>query len=177
MAVRFFLPYTGSVTLLLRHKTKEGFTLIELMIVVSIIGILASVALPKFAEMIRKAHEGATKGGLGSMRSALNIYYADMEGQFPSDTLASLTLNGKYLSLIPDAQVVPYHQTRNLVGTGYTPAAPCFPAPCTPLPGACGGIQEGGAWAYVNCPGFSPIGTLYVDCVQTDSKGTSWSTY
>jgi prepilin-type N-terminal cleavage/methylation domain-containing protein len=61
---------------------KSGFTLIELMIVVAIIGILASIAIPKFADLIRKSKEGATKGNLGSLRSALSIYYGDMEGTY-----------------------------------------------------------------------------------------------
>jgi prepilin-type N-terminal cleavage/methylation domain-containing protein len=50
----------------IRRPKRVGFTLVELMIVVTILGILASVAVPKFASMIRQAHEGATKAGLGT---------------------------------------------------------------------------------------------------------------
>lgn len=64
-------------------KTKKGFTLIELMIVVAIIGILAAIAIPKFADLIRKSKEGATKGSMGAMRSALTIYYGEQEGIYP----------------------------------------------------------------------------------------------
>ena len=52
------------------RKANKGFTLIELMIVVAIIGILAAIAIPKFADLIRKSNEGATKGNLGATRSA-----------------------------------------------------------------------------------------------------------
>ncbi|MBI3565196.1 MAG: prepilin-type N-terminal cleavage/methylation domain-containing protein, partial [Elusimicrobia bacterium] len=69
-------------------KNKKGFTLIELMIVVAIIGILAAIAIPKFAELIRKSGEGASKGNLGSIRSALSIYYGDMEGTYPAQVAA-----------------------------------------------------------------------------------------
>ena len=63
----------------------SGFTLIELMIVVAIIGILAAIAIPKFAELIRKSNEGASKGNLGAIRSALSIYYGDEVGMWGAD--------------------------------------------------------------------------------------------
>ena len=66
-------------------KTKKGFTLIELMIVVAIIGVLAAVAIPKFANLIRKAKEASAKGQLGAVRSAVSIYYGDLEGNWPVD--------------------------------------------------------------------------------------------
>ena len=68
---------------MIRLKTK-GFTLIELMIVVAIIGILAAIAIPKFAQMLEKSREGATKGTLGSLKSASSIYYGDQQGIWPS---------------------------------------------------------------------------------------------
>src|SRR5580704_14267389 len=90
----------------------RGFTLIELMIVVAIIGILAAIAIPKFADLIRKSQEGSTKGNLGSIRSAMSIYYGDMEGQYPAD-MASLTVAGKYLAAIPNAAAPNYHPAAN----------------------------------------------------------------
>jgi prepilin-type N-terminal cleavage/methylation domain-containing protein len=64
-------------------KNSRGFTLVELMIVVAIIGILAAVAIPKFAQMLEKSREGATKGNLGAIRSAISNYYADQQGWYP----------------------------------------------------------------------------------------------
>ncbi|MFA5779030.1 MAG: prepilin-type N-terminal cleavage/methylation domain-containing protein [Elusimicrobiota bacterium] len=73
-------------------KTKKGFTLIELMIVVAIIGILAAIAIPKFADLIKKSKEGATKGSLGALRSALTIYYGEQEGEYPKPAVAENAL-------------------------------------------------------------------------------------
>ena len=57
-------------------RQKKGFTLVELVIVIAIIGILASLAIPKFIDLSGAAKESATKAGLGSLRSLLAIRYA-----------------------------------------------------------------------------------------------------
>jgi len=64
-------------------KTNKGFTLIELMIGIAIIGTIAAIAIPKYVSMIQKAREGATKGNLGVARSTISIYYGANEGMFP----------------------------------------------------------------------------------------------
>lgn len=53
-----------------------GFTLIELVIVIVILGILASVAIPKYEDMREQARTAALKGQLGAIRSAVSIQYA-----------------------------------------------------------------------------------------------------
>lgn len=64
--------------------TVKGFTLIELMIVVAIIGILAAIAIPRFAQMLEKSKEGATKGDIGAIKSAAEIYYGNSQGYWPT---------------------------------------------------------------------------------------------
>jgi prepilin-type N-terminal cleavage/methylation domain-containing protein len=137
----------------------RGFTLIELMIVVAIIGILAAIAIPKFAELIRKSNEGSSKGNLGAIRSALSIYYGDMEGLYPVE-LASLTLNGKYMASIPKSKAPNYHPDSSEVSTGSANA-----------------VTDAGGWAYDNVPSDANFGTLWVNCSHTDTKGSSWTTY
>ncbi|HAM36267.1 MAG TPA: general secretion pathway protein GspG [Elusimicrobia bacterium] len=135
----------------------SGFTLIELMIVVAIIGILAAIAIPKFAELIRKSSEGASKGNLGAIRSALSIYYGDMEGQYPTD-LASLTIAGKYLTAVPVAKAPNYHSDSSVV------------VPQT-------ASNDGGGWSYNNTVGNANLGTVWVNCTHTDTKSSVWTMY
>lgn len=78
-----------------------GFTVIELMIVVMIIGLLSSIAALKINQAMRKANEGSSHGNLGAIRSSIGIYYNDNVTTYPG-SLAALTLNGKYLKAFPE---------------------------------------------------------------------------
>ena len=74
-----------------RDRSQSGFTLIELVIVIVILGILAAVALPKYEDMREQAQVAAIRGQLGSIRSAVAIQYAR---NALSGSAAFPTLNG-----------------------------------------------------------------------------------
>ena len=60
-----------------RMKGNQGFTLIELMIVVAIIGILAAIAIPNFMTYQAKARQSEAKVGLGGIFTTATSYFAE----------------------------------------------------------------------------------------------------
>lgn len=81
-------------------RTKSaGFTLLELIIVMTIIGILATLAVPRFISAIRSAREAVLKEDLHVMRSAIESY--TMDKQKAPQSLDDLVQSG-YLRAIPE---------------------------------------------------------------------------
>ncbi len=79
-------------------RRQRGFTLIELIVVVTIIGILAGVAISNVRYAQQKARESALRHDLFEMRKAIDDYYADKQ-KYP-DSLQTLTQD-RYLRAMP----------------------------------------------------------------------------
>lgn len=84
----------------MRTRPRErGWTLIELMVVMSLIGVLATLALAQYRNSVQAAKEAVLRADLFLMRDAIDQYYAD-KGAYPA-SLQSLVSEG-YLRRIPD---------------------------------------------------------------------------
>ena len=152
--------------------SKKGFTLIELMIVVAIIGILAAIAIPQFAQLVSKSQEGATKGNLGTVRSALSIYYGDTEGWYPTGGTALdwLTVSSKYLQVIPAVNL-----PKTTMSAGHGSNNGYIMGDLS----AGAAITDKGGWVYDNTGqgGGSTWGQVLVNCSHNDTRGNAWTSY
>jgi general secretion pathway protein G len=81
------------------RKSESGFTIMELMIVMLIIGVLMAVAVPKYASSIRLAREAVLKEDLQVMRAAIDSY--TMDKQKAPQSLDDLVQEG-YLKAVPE---------------------------------------------------------------------------
>jgi general secretion pathway protein G len=80
------------------NRKERGFTLLELLAVVVIIGLLVGIAIPRYMNTIARAREAALKQNLHLMRSLIDQYFAD-KGHYP-ERLEDLVTDG-YLRTIP----------------------------------------------------------------------------
>jgi general secretion pathway protein G len=93
-------PTGGAVhrsSFIVPRSSEKGFSLLELIVVVTIIGILAAAAMVSVRYSVRKAKEAALRDNLATMRKAIDSYYADKQ-KYPS-SLEDLVPN--YIRRIP----------------------------------------------------------------------------
>jgi type II secretion system protein G len=122
---------------------RRGFTLIELLVVMAIIALLASVAVPRYADGVDRAREAALKSSLTTLRDAIDQFSAD-RGRYP-DSLAEL-VRERYLREQPEDPLTRRRDSWVAVR----------PPPDTALPGRVFDVRSGAA-------GRARDGRLYAD--------------
>ena len=80
------------------RQGRRGFTLIELLVVMAIIGLLVSLAAPRYFSSVDRSREAVLRSNLSTMRDAIDKFYGD-RGRYP-DTLEDLVGKG-YLRAVP----------------------------------------------------------------------------
>lgn len=138
---------------------RRGFTLVELAIVIAILGILALYAIPKYQGMVEEARSAQARAQLGSVRSALGIYYAKNHGVFPATLDGTLFAEGQVPEVEAtkaDGTIVRSNAVVNINGNGVVD-------PTTE-------VTDAGGWVYDNGSTLTPA---YSQAdVRINAKGT-----
>jgi general secretion pathway protein G len=104
-----------------RTRSDHGWTLIELLVVISLIMILASVAMSQYNTSVKAAQEATLKSNLFRMRDAIDQYYAD-KGQYPA-SIQALVSEG-YLRSVPMDPITRSTETWTTVPAEPDPSRP-----------------------------------------------------
>lgn len=156
-------PLAGTIEIKGSTMTRRaGFTLIELVVVIMILGILAGVAAPKFFQTSATATDNGVKQSLAIVRDAIELYAANNGGSLPG-----CTGTGADFKLL----LAPYIR-------GAFPTCPVGPAACkddlvTPVTGVpTGVVGDATGWKY-----STDLGTFIINNAGASTLGPAYSSF
>ncbi|MCK4423634.1 MAG: prepilin-type N-terminal cleavage/methylation domain-containing protein [Candidatus Omnitrophica bacterium] len=85
----------------MKYLSKRAFTLIELLIVLSILGVLIALAVPRYANLASDKNLKVCQGNLRTLDSALAVYRVE-QGDWPDANDVTKIVSGGYLQAVPD---------------------------------------------------------------------------
>lgn len=99
----------------MRNRIRKGFTLVEILIVVVILGILAAIVVPQFTNATQDAQAGNLKAQLKSLQNQIELYNARNNGSYPdfatdawgSTAVAASMIGGNYIKTAPQNPAFP----------------------------------------------------------------------
>lgn len=165
--------------MMFRNKRNRAFSLVELVVVIVIIGIIAAMAIPRFSRGTAGASDSALMGNLAMLRTAIDTYYYEHNGAWPTQTgfvdqmttyssiagatnatRTSIYKFGPYLAAVPPCPVG--DQTDPTAVAFYTSGA--FPDPKV--------AADTGGWIY-----NTTTGEIIANTNVTDQGGTAYCDY
>ena len=155
-------------------KTKGGFSLVELVIVIVIIGLISAMAIPRMTRGAGNAGAATLRGDLAILRSAIEVYRAEHDAKFPTVAAIADQLT-KYTKLDgTDPQTTPDVATGRIYGP-YMSKIPALPVGTkkgrTGIAAADGAIV---GWIYTESTGEIKANTTVA---ETDQDGVAYNTY
>lgn len=153
---------------------RSGFSLVELVIVLVIIGVIAAIAIPRMTRGANNAGSTSLKANLQVLRNAIELYRAEHEGSFP--TIANFTDQlTKYTKIDgTDANASPDTASGRIYGP-YLASIPELPVGTNKGKTAVEAAQSAtSGWIYNQTTGVIIAGSAAGD---TDQDGTAYNTY
>jgi len=144
---------------------RAGFTLVELLIVVVILGVVAAVAIPQFRESTRASREATSLSNLATLRLAIELYKVQHDDRYPGSRIVSQLLGRTGIDGLPGNRFGPYLRgdipTNPLNGRNDIEILPHIPATPASSKGWLYGLRSGEI--RLNSPGVGPSGVAYYD--------------